>query len=163
MRSVALPALILLTLAAGCRVESPAPLGDVAPPFDLERIDGGRVTLGDLSGKTVLVDFWVTWCPPCVLEIPELNAFYRAHRENGVEVLAISVDASGRDELDDWARERDVQYPIAIGGEEVARLYGARAFPFHVLISPEGRILERLTPGYHDREELAALLERHQR
>ena len=162
MRSGAL-ALVLapLLVLAGCRIETPEAPGDPAPEIDLPRLGGGRVTLADLRGKTVLLDFWATWCPPCVLEIPELNAFYAAHEGDGVDVLAIAVDVESADELAAWAREHDIQYPVALGDLDVARRYGAEQFPLHVLISPQGTILERLTPGYHDREELAELLARH--
>ncbi len=132
-------------------------IGDQAPNFELS----GGVRLTDYSGKLVLLNFWATWCPPCVLEIPELNAFYAEHRERGVELLAIAIDVDEAEELAAWTRERGVEYPVAIGDTDVAQLYGAEMFPFHVLVSPEGRIVERLTPGFHDREELAELIQRH--
>lgn len=154
-------ALLLATALLACRVETAPPVGDVAPDFTLERLQGGTVSLAGLRGKTVLIDFWATWCPPCVLEIPELNAFYAEHRDDGLEVLAISIDEQEPEELAAWADEKGIQYPVALGNVDVAMLYGAEMFPFHILVSPEGRIVERLTPGYHDREELAELLARH--
>jgi len=158
-----LGALALLTLALACRVEpAPAESGEPAPDFQLQLLDGRPVALADLRGKAVLLDFWATWCPPCVLEIPELNAFYAEHRERGVELLAIAIDADDAEELAAWAREKGVAYPVAIGDTSVAQLYGAELFPYHVLLSPDGRIVERLTPGFHDREELAELIRRHQ-
>lgn len=154
-------ALVLLLAAVACRVETPASRGEPAPDFVLRGLDGQEVRLADLRGKTVLLDFWATWCPPCVMEIPELNAFYDAHRENSVELLAIAVDVDDAAELASWAQERGVQYPILIGDMEIARRYGAEYFPLHVLVSADGRMVETLTPGYHDREELAELLARH--
>ena len=151
----------LFVLLAACSVEVTPPAGAQAHPFELERLGGSKVRLEDLRGQLVLIDFWATWCPPCVLEIPELNAFYAEHRDNGVELLAIAIDADDPAELAAWVAERNVQYPVALGDVGLARLYGAEQFPFHLLISREGRILERLTPGYHDREELAALIARH--
>ncbi len=151
-------ALALACLACKFEVATPA---DTAPAFALERLGGGSVRLEDLRGKHVLIDFWATWCPPCVLEIPELNAFYEKHRDNGVELVAIAIDGDDAAELEEWARARDIRYPVALGSYEVARLYGADQFPFHILISPDGEIVERLTPGYHDRDELSALIARH--
>lgn len=143
-----------------------SPAGEGAPPepaipFQVERMDGSVVGIEDLRGRLVLVDFWATWCPPCLLEIPELNAVYERYRDSGFEVLAISIDDIPREELREWLAENDVHYPVAIGDEEIARQYGAFGFPYHVLLSPEGTILERLTPGFHDRQELGELLDRY--
>lgn len=119
--------------------------------------EGMSVRLADFREKFVLLNFWATWCPPCVLEVPELNAFYEEHRERGVELLAISIDEDDRATIAAWAEEKGVRYPVLLGDISVAQSYGAEQFPFHVLISPEGRIVRRLTPGYHDREELAEI------
>jgi peroxiredoxin len=130
-------------------------------PFDLERLGGGRARLSDYRGQLLLLDFWATWCPPCVLEVPEIDAFAREHGSRGVAVLAISVDGDRPEALQAFVTEHGVAYPVAIGSEELARRYGATAFPFHVLVSPDGTVLERLLPGFHDREELRELVARH--
>jgi peroxiredoxin len=155
VKALALLAAALLACSRGAQGPEPA------TPFDLERMGGGRVRLEDYRGKLLLLDFWATWCPPCVLEIPEIDAFWREHRERGVEVLAISVERESPETLRAWLGENGVGYPVALGSEELARRYGATAFPFHVLVSPDGVVLERLLPGYHDRAELRALVARH--
>jgi thiol-disulfide isomerase/thioredoxin len=153
-------ALVLASLL-GCRPGGGAAVGaDPAVPFELARLGGGSVGLDSYRGKLLLLDFWATWCPPCVLEVPELNAFYAEHRARGVEVLAIAVDGDAP-ELESFAREHGVAYPIAIGSAELALRYGGEAFPFHVLVSPDGRVLERLEPGFHDKGELDELVARY--
>ncbi len=129
--------------------------GESAPGFDLDRLGGGRVSLEELRGKVVVLDFWATWCPPCELEVPELNAFYAEHRDRGVELVAISIDEIERSEVARWAQEQGVRYPVAHGDPDLAAAYRAFQFPFHVVISREGQIVARLEPGYHDRDELA--------
>jgi peroxiredoxin len=153
---------VALLMLAAC-----SPRGEAAPesaiPFELKRLDGTSVRTEDLRGRYVLLDFWATWCPPCVLEIPELRAVHEGYRDRGVDILAISVDNLEPAELQEWLDENGVTYPVVIGTEELARRYGAFGFPFHVLISPEGTIVDRLTPGFHDRDELGRLLEQHLR
>ncbi len=152
---------VLVLALGGCVPSGEGSPEEQAFPFDLERLDGSRARSEDLRGRHVLLDFWATWCPPCVLEIPELNAIYEGYQDRGLEVLAISVDDLEAGELAEWLEEQGVSYPVVIGTEALARRYGGFGFPFHVLLSPEGTILERLSPGFHDREELGALLDRH--
>jgi len=162
MRRLATLALAVLALACGPAGDAgPQGSGEVAPDFELQRLEGGSVRLADLRGKTVLIDFWATWCAPCIVEIPELNAFYAEQRERGVEVLAISIDTLEDAALKTWVDEHDMQYPVARGDIGLAELYKAFEFPFHVIVSPEGQILERLAPGFHSRDELNAAIARY--
>jgi len=160
MRAAALVLPVLSVLLA-CSVERPAAPGEPAPDFDLALLSGERVTLASYAGRMLLVDFWATWCPPCVKEVPELNAFLSEHGADDVAVLAVAIDPTEHDALGDWARDHDARYPIALGSLEIAREYGAFQFPYHLLIGPDGRIVERLMPGYHDRDELRELIARH--
>ena len=157
--------LLLTALAAtlSCGRASPPPANEPAPEFDLALVGGGNVTLASLHGKTVLIDFWATWCPPCVTEVPEINAISKELQGTDAAVLAISVDSLTEQALSDWLKERDVTYPVALGDSDLAGLYGADAFPFHVVVSPDGRIVERLESGFHDREQLRAVLARHRK
>ena len=113
----------------------------MAPEFALSSLEGETVRLADLRGKTVVIDFWATWCPPCEFQVPELNAFWKAHESDGdVVVLGISVDLEGPDVVGEWTAEKDVQYKVLLGGEDLARRFGALGFPTLYVIAPDGSI-----------------------
>ena len=125
-------------------VEAAGSSGEDAPDFTLPGLSGDTTTLSALRGKTVIIDFWATWCPPCEFQVPELNAFYETHGPSGdVEVLGISVDTEGPEVVEKWSTEKDVRYPVLLGDEALARRYGAVGFPTLVIVDPEGNIESR--------------------
>jgi len=144
---------------AGCPAGSDSPdesdaARRPAPDFTLERLDGEPVTLSALRGKTVIIDFWATWCPPCEFQVPELNAFYEAHASSGrVAVLGISVDSEERDVVAEWVRAKDVKYPVLLGSEALARRFGAMGFPSLAVVDPDGNI-DTLHVGLIERADL---------
>ena len=133
---------------------------EMAPDFKLPRLSGGTVDLADLRGKIVIIDFWATWCPPCEFQIPELNAFYDAHRRDGdVEVLGISVDTEGPEAVKIWVREKQMRYPVLLADEDLARRFGALGFPTLYVVAPDGSI-DSQHVGLIERDELELALRR---
>ncbi len=124
---------------------APSVPAEPAPDFTLEPLGGGPpVSLSALRGKIVVLDFWATWCPPCEFQVPDLNAFYDAHRrDSDVAIFGISVDTEDREAIQSWVAEKGVRYPILVGGEEVARQYGAVGFPTIFVVGPDGTLRER--------------------
>ena len=130
----------------------------VAPDFTLPDLEGRPVSLADFRGKTVVIDFWATWCPPCIFQVPELNEFWRDHRESGeVVVIGVAVDVEGAEVVAPWVAEQNVEYVILIGDENLAREFGAMGFPTLVIVTPDGR-LDSLHVGLIEKAELEEIV-----
>lgn len=146
-----------LLVAAACSAgtdDAPFAL-EPAPPFTLATLDGREVSLADYAGRIVVIDFWATWCVPCIYQIPVLNEFHRTQGEDGAVVLGVSVDADGREVVAEFAEEHEIAYPVLLGDEALARRYGAPGFPALALVTASGG-LESIHVGLVEPEELVA-------
>ena len=132
---------------------------ELAPDFTLPDLEGRDIQLSAHRGKVVIVDFWATWCPPCVFQVPELNKLWEAHHkgEADVMVIGVAVDVEGAEVVGPWIQEQDVRYPIVIGDEELAREFGALGFPTLAIITPSGHI-DSLHVGLIEIDELEELV-----
>ena len=110
-----------------------------AAGFDIVDTQGHHHRLADYKGRWVVVNFWATWCVPCVQEIPELTAFARAHP--GVVVIGVALDAADPDAVKRFAASHGLAYPLVIGDEAVERQLGSQvALPVTRIYDPEGRV-----------------------
>uniref|UniRef100_UPI0014091464 TlpA family protein disulfide reductase n=1 Tax=Altererythrobacter segetis TaxID=1104773 RepID=UPI0014091464 len=91
-RLIMLP-LALLAMGAGAQARTPK-VGEVAPNFELSLVNGQKVTLADLRGEVVVINFWATWCVPCRAELPALDAYYKLQKSHGLRVFAITTEGS---------------------------------------------------------------------
>jgi cytochrome c biogenesis protein CcmG/thiol:disulfide interchange protein DsbE len=142
----------------GGAVGAAEPAGDAAPDFALPDLEGRTVRLSELRGKAVVIDFWATWCPPCLFQVPELNTFWKKHRDAGdVAVIGVAVDTEGAEVVAPWVAEQKVEYPILLGDEGLARRFGAQGFPTLALVRPDGT-LDSLHVGLVEVAQLEELL-----
>ncbi len=114
--------------------------------MEFEKPEGGMLSLRALSGKPLVVNFWATWCPPCVEELPLLNAFYRQHAANDWQVVGLAIDQPSA--VRKFLQRMPLDFPIGLaglGGTELGRSLGnlTGGLPFTVVLGGEGRVLHR--------------------
>ena len=133
------------TLASTVVATEGVRVGDVAPEFSAKTLDGATLRLADLKGEIVLLDFWATWCAPCMAELPHLKKLRDAYREDARFVLVgMNADEqTGR--LQAYLKAEQYDWPQALLGPDsgVAKAYGATAIPATVLIGSDGRVIAR--------------------
>ena len=115
-------------------------------PMQFDTPLGGRLTLGAFRGRPLLLNFWATWCPPCVAELPLLDRFHREQQARGWQVVGLAVD--NRDPVLEFLGKRPVGYAIGLagmGGVELSRVMGntTGALPFTVAFDAGGAVIER--------------------
>ena len=115
--------------------------GKLAPDFTLDDAEGHPVSLSSFRGKTVLLNFWATWCNPCAVEIPWFVEFERTYGDQGLVVLGVSLDEDGWNAVRPFIAERQINYRILLGGDPVANLFGGiESLPSTLIIGRDGRI-----------------------
>lgn len=130
----------------------PAPnITGPAPALSLPGVDGRTVSLADFKGKVVLLDFWATWCEPCLSELPDLKRLHGDFKGRGFSVLGVSLDEDPQD-VPPFIRENKVPYPVLFNGSEPPPGYSLPGIPSAFLIDRGGLIVERyFGPKSYDR------------
>lgn len=123
-------------------------IGEYAPDIILANPEGDTITLSSLKGKMVLIDFWASWCVPCVKEQPELKAIYSKHQDKvdgGVfEIYGVSLDRK-KENWENNIEKFEINWPqvsdLKFWRSPVAKEYEIEALPFNVIIDEEGKII----------------------
>lgn len=156
---------LALTLAA-CRPSAgdrPAPTApatgakaaaaEKAPAFTLKSLAGETVSLSDLKGNVVFIDFWATWCPPCRISMPSVERLHVDYKDRPVRVLGVSIDEDV-DALRAFVKKKGTPYPVLMDSDSaVASAYGADGIPHFVVVDKEGRLVDQwsgFAPGFSD-------------
>lgn len=131
-----------------------------APAFVVETLDGKDKALADLKGKVVLVDFWATWCKPCLETMPQLQKLYNTYANKGFEVLGVSIDEAKKDRLKNINKmvgKMDISYPIFVDAKKMPawHQFKVKAIPAMYLLDGEGQIVAQWVGkvDYRDVEE----------
>jgi peroxiredoxin len=167
--------LVLMFIVAGCKKKEPAPSqqagievgeqptkppgneapvspgGKPAPSFTLQDLNGKQVSLSDFEAKVVILDFWATWCGPCVVEIPHFVELYEQYKDQGFAMVGISVDRKGASVVKSFAQKHQVNYPILMTDGQVEKAYGdITGIPTTFVIDSAGKIRRKYV-GYRDK------------
>jgi len=130
--------------------------GEPAPNFQLRDMNGRNVSLSDLRGKVVLLNFWATWCGPCRVEMPAMERLYRAYDRKDFEILAVSTDAQGTAVTRPFQQENKLTFPILHDSDfRVGLSYGARTLPMTFMVDRQGIVRQHIF-GARDWEALEA-------
>lgn len=134
---VALPAALHSKVDASCG-RDPG-VGKPAEPFNLKSPDGKDISLASFRGKVVLLNFWGTWCKPCLKELPEFDRLVRHYKKHGAVLVAVATDTEP-DKVLEFARSSKLSAKLALGGEDLAKKYDSPNFPFSFVIDDKGTI-----------------------
>lgn len=153
-------AVVVIMLFAGMRtarnnrVNGPANgqlIGNTAPDFELESLDGAKLRLSSLRGKAVLLNFWATYCGPCKIEMPWFVELQNEYGPQGLQIVGVAMDDASTDDIAKFANDMRVNYPILLGKEAVGLSYGGvNVLPTTFFLDRDGKVIAREF-GLHSR------------
>ncbi len=144
-------AVLTATFAMGLTTSLPAQAkkagapaaGRIAPDFSRPTLDGKPLKLSGYRGKVVLLNFWATWCGPCIAEIPKFSAWRTRYAADGFQVVGVSMD-DDRATVDKANRKLKLSYPVVMGDEHLGEQYGGvLGLPISYLIGADGKVIAR--------------------
>lgn len=161
VKSVVLKSVLLggLLTLGGTGVQA-VEVGQAAPAFSLPRQGGGSLSLADLKGKVVYLDFWASWCGPCRQSFPWMNDLQSRFGHRGLRVVGINVDNRKAD-ADGFLAQLPADFTVAFDAKgEAPGAYQVKGMPSSYLIGPDGRVI-KVHSGFRaeDRKELEAAIE----
>lgn len=160
--------LLLAALAGGCASDNPkttaaaptttAQASQAAPDFSFTYLDGTKSSLSELRGKPVFLNFWATWCPPCVGEMPHFNSVYPRYKDK-INFLAISLDDSMQ-EASAFMQQKGYNFPAGYGNvNDIAGKYEIQGIPTSLLLDANGNVIASKV-GAMTEAELEAFLQK---
>jgi peroxiredoxin len=136
-------------------------VGNKFPDFDVKDLEDKPLSISRFKGQPVLIDFWATWCGPCIVELPNVIEAYEAYHDQGFEIIGISLD-NKREDLDKFLKDRKLTWPQYFDGKgwenEVASKYGVNSIPATFLLDGEGVIVATDLRGEALKTEVGKLI-----
>jgi thiol-disulfide isomerase/thioredoxin len=123
-------------------LQQPPTEGNPAPSFSLTSLDGSQVSSGDLHGSVYILDFWATWCPPCIASLPKLDDLYQNMKNSGLKVFAVN-EAEDKDTVQKFIDAKKLTLPVLLDSDGKAfASFGGEAIPHLVIVGKDGRIFK---------------------
>ncbi len=124
----------------------PLTVGKVAPDFELPDLTEQEVRLSDYRGKVVFLNFWATWCKPCKEEMPSMEVLYREFKDDGLVVLAVSIDrVTTKDDIPPFVKSMDLSFPVLVDSwGQTDKRYKLMGVPETYIIDQEGVLREKI-------------------
>lgn len=135
----------LMMTGIGCGEGSQSTTLTPAPAITWKGLDGQAVSLASFKGKVVIVDFWATWCGPCKVSIPDLNSLYNKYRDQGVEVIGVTIKSGAPEEIQAFADAQQMRYTLVLGDGDSDEAFG------RVMSPPRARVSSLPTTFMIDR------------
>ena len=122
--------------------------------FEVRLFDNTIVRAGDIKDRIAVIDFWATWCKPCLAEVPDYNDFYRDYKDKGVVFLALAIDSGKEEKALKAAKRFNMEYPAgAPSKKEIKTIGKIRAFPTTWIIGPGGKIVREFVGDVSGKQE----------
>jgi len=145
---------------SGSSVNGSFEVGSLAPKFTLRNLQGNLEGIDDYKDKIIIVNFWATWCAPCLEEMPAFEKLYRRYRSQGLTVLAVSLDKGDSTKVKKFVDTNSLTFPVLLDLDGVAeKLYPSFTIPFTYVIDKKGRVAARVdgAKNWASNETFAAL------
>ena len=150
---------LLILSPASCKPASSPEVGSPAPDFTLPTLDGQTVKLSDFKGQPVFINFWATWCPPCLSEMPHIQAVFDDEASKGLVVLAVNVGEE-QSTARHFIEQQGYTFPIALDVDgSIGEKYRVRAYPTSLFIDPEGVIRSIKVGSFQSEAQIRSMLE----
>jgi thiol-disulfide isomerase/thioredoxin len=124
-----------------------------APEFDLENIAGGTTKASEIQGKVAVIDFWATWCQPCIAEIPKFNELHDQYQGKDVQIVAVTIE-SPHEDIAPKVKETGIKYPVLVGDEAVIEGFGGIiGFPTTFVVTKDWKIYKKYFGALSNKHE----------
>lgn len=131
----------------------------LAAEFKLPDLDGQQISSADLKGNIVVLDFWATWCSPCLAELPTFNSLHAKYAARGIKVIGIAVQSGWAEDITPYRDKYKIAYSTLIGDDEVVEKYNVVGFPTTYILDRDFKVHRKLTGELLDRKDLEREIE----